>query len=124
MFEWNLIVGSPVVWAAAFGLVGVIVGHFVSARSKSRDHDLEALRASVEVLRAEYDRLSTEVKTLREEMEVTRKSKRLLQEKYSAAIIHIHALTVRLTLEGVPPDQIPGPPSLIAEDTQPTPPKS
>lgn len=119
MIELDQVVESPIVWAAIFTLIGVLVGHVTGAWGKKRDHALAGLQASVEVLRAEYDRLSSEVRTLREEMEKTRKSKRLLQEKYSAAVIHIHALTVTLVLHGVPPDDIPAPPALISVDMQP-----
>ena len=121
--DWGLVLESPVFWGALMALLGVLVGHLTSARSKKNEQEFEALQANVGFLQAEYERLSKEVRTLRDEMEKTRKSKRVIAEKYSVALQVIQTGTV--WLKGVEPQardagvdlsQYPRVPKVLTED--------
>lgn len=84
--DWGIVVESPVFWGAVMGLIGILAGHYGARKSKKEDKELVALQTNVSFLQAEYKRLNEEVKTLRSDMEKARRSKRLLNEKYSAAL--------------------------------------
>ena len=84
--DWGIVVESPVFWGAVMGLIGILAGHYGARKSKKEDKEFSALQANVSFLQAEYKRLSEEIKNLRSDMEKARRSKRLLNEKYSAAL--------------------------------------
>ena len=84
--DWGVVVESPVFWGAVMGLIGILAGHYGARKSKKEDKELAALQTNVSFLQAEYKRLNEEIKTLRSDMEKTRRSKRVLNEKYSAAL--------------------------------------
>lgn len=84
--DWGIVVESPVFWGAVMGLIGILAGNYGARISKKEDKEFAALQANVSFLQAEYKRLNEEVKTLRSDMEKARRSKRLLNEKYSAAL--------------------------------------
>ena len=84
--DWGLVVESPVFWGAVMGLIGILAGNYGARQSKKEDKEFAALQANVSFLQAEYKRLNEEIKTLRSDMEKTRRSKRVLNEKYSAAL--------------------------------------
>ena len=84
--DWGIVVESPVFWGAVMGLIGILAGHYGARKAKKEDKELAALQTNVSFLQAEYKRLNEEVKTLRSDMEKARRSKRLLNEKYSAAL--------------------------------------
>lgn len=121
--DWGLVLESPVFWGALMALLGVLVGHFTSARSKKNEQAFEALQANVSFLQAEYERLATEVVELREEMEKTRKSKRVISEKYSVALQVIQTGTVWLNgveeqavSAGIDLSRYPRVPKMLVED--------
>lgn len=84
--DWGIVVESPVFWGAVMGLIGILAGHYGARQSKKEDKELAALQTNVSFLQAEYKRLSEEIKNLRSDMDKARRSKRLLNEKYSAAL--------------------------------------
>ena len=84
--DWGIVVESPVFWGAVMGLIGILAGHYGARQNKKEDKEFAALQANVSFLQAEYKRLNEEVKTLRSDMEKARRSKRVLNEKYSAAL--------------------------------------
>ena len=84
--DWGIVVESPVFWGAVMGLIGILAGNYGSLKSKKEDKEFAALQANVSFLQAEYKRLSEEIKNLRSDMEKARRSKRVLNEKYSAAL--------------------------------------
>ena len=84
--DWGIVVESPVFWGAVMGLIGILAGHYGARKNKKEDIEFAALQANVSFLQAEYKRLNEEVKTLRSDMEKARRSKRVLNEKYSAAL--------------------------------------
>ena len=84
--DWGIVVESPVFWGAVMGLIGVLAGHYGARQNKKEDKEFAALQANVSFLQAEYKRLSEEIKNLRSDMEKARRSKRILNEKYSAAL--------------------------------------
>ena len=84
--DWGIVVESPVFWGAVMGLIGILAGNYGSLKSKKEDKEFAALQANVSFLQAEYKRLSEEIKSLRSDMDKARRSKRLLNEKYSAAL--------------------------------------
>ena len=84
--DWGIVVESPVFWGAVMGLIGILTGNYGARKTKKEDKEFAALQANVSFLQAEYKRLSEEIKNLRSDMEKARRSKRLLNEKYSAAL--------------------------------------
>ena len=84
--DWGIVVESPVFWGAVMGLIGILAGHYGARQNKKEDKEFAALQANVSFLQAEYKRLSEEIKNLRSDMEKARRSKRVLNEKYSAAL--------------------------------------
>ncbi len=84
--DWGIVVEAPVFWGAVMGLIGILAGHYGARKSKKEDKELAALQTNVSFLQAEYKRLSEEIKNLRSDMDKARRSKRLLNEKYSAAL--------------------------------------
>ena len=84
--DWGIVVESPVFWGAVMGLIGILAGHYAARQNKKEDKEFAALQANVSFLQAEYKRLSEEIKNLRSDMEKARRSKRILNEKYSAAL--------------------------------------
>lgn len=121
--DWGLVLESPVFWGAFMALLGVLVGHLTSARSKENEQAFEALRANVGFLQAEYERLSNEVVDLRAEMEKTRKSKRVITEKYSVALqviqmgmVWLKGIEPQARNAGIDLSQYPRVPKVLTED--------
>ena len=121
--DWGIVVESPVFWGAVMGLIGILAGNYGSLKSKKEDKEFAALQANVSFLQAEYKRLNEEVKTLRSDMEKARRSKRVLNEKYSAALQVI--LSGKIWFEAVLPliekanivvDGYPAIPEMLTED--------
>lgn len=104
---------DPMVLVALVGLVGVVIGHLISGWGKKADHELAALKTTVDALMLRVDDLQGEVVELRGEVRDAEKSRRLAWEKYSAAIAYLRVLAIRLTSVGA---TVPDPPELIAPD--------
>ena len=121
--DWGIVVESPVFWGAVMGLIGILAGNYGSLKSKKEDKEFAALQTNVSFLQSEYKRLNEEVKTLRSDMEKARRSKRVLNEKYSAALQVI--LSGKIWFEAVLPliekanivvDGYPAIPEMLTED--------
>ena len=121
--DWGIVVESPVFWGAVMGLIGILAGNYGSLKSKKEDKEFAALQANVSFLQAEYKRLNEEVKTLRSDMEKARRSKRVLNEKYSAALqvilsgkIWFEAILPLIEKANIVVDGYPAIPEMLTED--------
>ena len=117
------IVSNPVVIVAFLGLLGIIAAQLVAIWGKKKDTDIVAMQTNIAFLRAEYERLIKEVESMREELKDARLTKRLLQEKYSAALAYSASLRIVagahfafLDEKGVPHDTLPVLSPLIEQD--------
>ena len=88
------IASNPVVIVAFLGLLGIIAAQLVAIWGKKKDTDIVAMQTNIAFLRAEYERLIKEVESMREELKDARLTKRLLQEKYSAALAYSASLRI------------------------------
>ena len=114
---------DPYVMVALVGLIGVALGHILSSLRKKQETDLSKIQVNISFLQAEYERLNKEVEELRKDLDATRRSERLLKEKYSAALTDSATLRIavvsakkRLAAEGVETAEIPPVPELICAD--------
>ena len=85
---------NPVIIVAFIGLLGIIAAQIVAIWGKKKDTDIVAMQTNIAFLRAEYERLIKEVESMREELKDARLTKRLLQEKYSAALSYSASLRI------------------------------
>ena len=121
--DWGIVIESPVFWGAVMGLIGILAGQYGARKIKKEDKEFAALQANVSFLQAEYKRLNEEVKTLRSDMEKARRSKRVLNEKYSAALqvilsgkIWFEAILPLIEKANIVVDGYPAIPEMLTED--------
>ena len=88
------IASNPVIIVAFLGLLGIIVAQLVAIWGKKKDTNIVEMQTNISFLRAEYERLIKEVESMREELKDARLTKRLLQEKYSAALSYSASLRI------------------------------
>ncbi len=117
---------DPIVWAAILTLIGVVVGHLISGWGKRQDHELAAVKLTVDTLQAQVKDLRGEVDGLRVELREAERRARISGEHYSAALAFVRVLIVRLlaandTLRAAGLDEVPvpAPPDMIAPDMTP-----
>ena len=88
------IASNPLIIVAFLGLLGIIVAQIVAIWGKKKDTNIVEMQTNISFLRAEYERLIKEVESMREELKDARLTKRLLQEKYSAALSYSASLRI------------------------------
>lgn len=88
------IASNPLIIVAFLGLLGIIAAQLVAIWGKKKDTNIVEMQTNISFLRAEYERLIKEVESMREELKDARLTKRLLQEKYSAALSYSASLRI------------------------------
>ena len=91
--------GDPLFWGAVMGVCGVVLGHWVTRKSKKEEHQLAVLQATVTALDDSVQHLRTQVKELEERVNTAEKKSRVATEKYSEALTH--AATLRIAAAGL-----------------------
>lgn len=91
--------GDPLFWGAVMGVCGVVLGHWVTRKSKKEEHQLAVLQATVTALDDSVQHLRTQVKELEERVNTAEKKSRVATEKYSEALTH--AATLRIAAKGL-----------------------
>lgn len=114
---------EPLVLAGIIGLLGVALGSFLRRRTEAEQHDLSALKVTVEAMQMRISNLSGEVDGLRKQVAAAEKERRLAWEKYSAALAYIRLLLSIIAGEkpvlethGLTAPEVPDPPDNISID--------
>ena len=115
--------GDPLFWGAVMGVCGVVLGHWVTRKSKKEEHQLPVLQATVTALDDSVQHLRTQVKELEERVNTAEKKSRVATEKYSEALTHAAMLRIaaaglfaRLDSLNVGHAELPPVPALIEAD--------
>ena len=91
--------GDPLFWGAVMGVCGVVLGHWVTRKSKKEEHQLAVLQATVTALDDSVQDLRAQVKELEGRVNTAEKKSRVATEKYSVALTH--AATLRIAATGL-----------------------
>ena len=115
--------GDPLFWGAVMGVCGVVLGHWVTRKSKKEEHQLAVLQATVTALDDSVQDLRAQVKDLEGRVNTAEKKSRVATEKYSVALtdaaslrIAATALFTRLDSLNVDHTALPPVPALIEAD--------
>ena len=115
--------GDPLFWGAVMGVCGVVLGHWVTRKSKKEEHQLAVLQATVTALDDSVQDLRAQVKDLEGRVNTAEKKSRVATEKYSVALTHAATLRIaaialftRLDSLNVGHAELPPVPALIEAD--------
>ena len=116
--------GDPLFWGAVMGVCGVVLGHWVTRKSKKEEHQLAVLQATVTALDDSVQDLRAQVKELEGRVDTAEKKSRVATEKYSVALTHAATLRIAATglfarhakLPGFDHAELPPVPALIEAD--------
>ena len=115
--------GDPLFWGAVMGVCGVVLGHWVTRKSKKEEHQLAVLQATVTALDDSVQDLRAQVKDLEGRVNTAEKKSRVATEKYSVALTHAATLRIAAIALFTRPDslnvghvELPPVPALIEAD--------